>query len=160
MSIRKYIPPWLWLVLVAVYILSPIDLFPDFLGLPGRVDDILMALVGLYYYYASPQRKTRKGGTTGPEGWRSGGRQEKRESSGGRETAGREKESADPYEVLDLKRGTPLSEIRDRYKEKMLHYHPDRVQHLGSELQELAEKKTKELNEAYQKILKDFGEKP
>lgn len=159
MSIRKYIPPWLWLVLVAVYVLSPIDLFPDFLGLPGRVDDILMALVGLYYYYASPQRKSRKGGTAGSDGWRSEAKQEKRESSGKGGTAGTEKEPADPYEVLGLKRENSLSEIRDRYKEKMLHYHPDRVQHLGSELQDLAEKKTKELNEAYQKILKDFGEK-
>ena len=28
-------------------------------------------------------------------------------------------------------------------------YHPDKVQHLGPELKDLAERKTKELNEAY-----------
>jgi DnaJ like chaperone protein len=41
------------------------------------------------------------------------------------------------------------------YKEKLLQYHPDRVQCLGKEFQDLAEQKTKELNEAYQRILKE-----
>ena len=148
----------MWLVLVAVYVLSPVDLFPDFLGLPGRVDDILIALVGLYYYYANAPGKTRKG-RRGSAGRGAGARQQKRESSETGDGPGTGHKQDDPYEVLGVKCGDSLSEIRGHYKEKLLHYHPDRVQHLGGELQELAERKTKELNEAYQKILKEQGER-
>jgi hypothetical protein len=40
-------------------------------------------------------------------------------------------------------------EIRLKYLELVSQYHPDKVQHLGPELRELAETRTKELNAAY-----------
>ena len=39
--------------------------------------------------------------------------------------------------------------IRTKYKEHLAKYHPDKVQHLGIEFQEMAEKKTKAITEAY-----------
>ncbi len=41
------------------------------------------------------------------------------------------------------------SQIRSRYIESVALYHPDKVQHLGPELKQLAEEKTKEINAAY-----------
>jgi hypothetical protein len=41
------------------------------------------------------------------------------------------------------------SEIRSKYLQSVALYHPDKVQHLGPELRELAERKTKEINAAY-----------
>ena len=54
-----------------------------------------------------------------------------------------------------MNRREELEEIRRRYKEKLLQYHPDRVQHLGKEFQEIAERRTKEITEAYQRILRE-----
>jgi DnaJ-class molecular chaperone len=39
--------------------------------------------------------------------------------------------------------------IRTKYKELLAKYHPDKVQHLGIEFQEMAERKTKAITEAY-----------
>ena len=40
--------------------------------------------------------------------------------------------------------------IRKKYKELLAKYHPDKVQHLGIEFQELAERKTKAIIQAYE----------
>jgi len=43
-----------------------------------------------------------------------------------------------------------LATIRKKYKELLAKYHPDKVQHLGIEFQEMAERKTKAIMEAYE----------
>ncbi len=58
------------------------------------------------------------------------------------------------YVVLDLKSDATIEDIKASYKKKMKEYHPDRVAGLGEELQELARKKTIEINEAYDFIRK------
>ena len=40
--------------------------------------------------------------------------------------------------------------IRKKYKELLAKYHPDKVQHLGIEFQEMAERKTKAIIQAYE----------
>ncbi len=40
--------------------------------------------------------------------------------------------------------------VRKKYKELLAKYHPDKVQHLGVEFQELAERKTREIIRAYE----------
>jgi preprotein translocase subunit Sec63 len=40
--------------------------------------------------------------------------------------------------------------IRKKYKELLAKYHPDKVQHLGIEFQEMAERKTKAIIHAYE----------
>ncbi len=52
--------------------------------------------------------------------------------------------------VLGLKGKVTRSDIRKKYLETISLYHPDKVQNLGLELIELAEKKTKEINLAYE----------
>jgi hypothetical protein len=144
------------LVLCILYVLSPIDILPDVLGLPGRIDDLLVALGTLLYLYTGSKKapgggRSRRGGAN--ESRR--GREERRESRDS-SLGGDAREPYDPYSILEVNRGEDLEEIRRRYKEKLLQYHPDRVQHLGKEFQDMAERRTKEITEAYQHILKEM----
>ena len=42
-----------------------------------------------------------------------------------------------------------MSDIHKAYRTKMKEYHPDKISNMAEELQELALKRTKEINEAY-----------
>ncbi len=164
MSLSRRIPPWLWLILIAIYLLSPIDIIPDFFGLPARIDDLLVALWGLYYVYTNS--RTNPGAGRRPGGGSRVGQGEARR--GPREPSGRSHQGPgsagsggsvghalrDSYQVLGVTEGAPMADIRRRYRDLVLQYHPDRVQHLGKELQKLAEEKTREINKAYQEIKK------
>lgn len=59
------------------------------------------------------------------------------------------KQAPDPYEVLQVTRGASREEIRAAYFNMIKRYHPDRLSHLSKELQDIAETKAKEINEAY-----------
>lgn len=52
--------------------------------------------------------------------------------------------------ILGLRGRVTKSEIRKKYLDEMAKYHPDKVASLGDELIELAERKTKEINAAYE----------
>ncbi|MCE1190041.1 MAG: J domain-containing protein [Ignavibacteria bacterium] len=58
--------------------------------------------------------------------------------------------------VLGLSGKVTKSTIKKRYLELIAKYHPDRVDDLGDELKVLAEKKTKELNAAYEWMKKKY----
>jgi DnaJ domain len=58
-------------------------------------------------------------------------------------------EAFDPYAVLGVSQGASQEDIRSQYKEQMKLYHPDKVAHLGAELQKLALEKSKEIQRAY-----------
>jgi DnaJ-domain-containing protein 1 len=63
------------------------------------------------------------------------------------------KQAPDPYEVLQVTRGASRQEIKAAYLSMIKRYHPDRVSHLGKEVQDIAEKKAKEINEAYDTLM-------
>ena len=54
--------------------------------------------------------------------------------------------------ILGLDDCASIDEIKTAYKKKITEYHPDKVANLGEELKELADRKTKELNLAYEII--------
>ncbi|MGH9804960.1 MAG: J domain-containing protein [Candidatus Acidiferrales bacterium] len=54
----------------------------------------------------------------------------------------------DYYRLLGLPRGAPLAEIKSAYRRLAAQYHPDKVAGLGPEVQEVAQAKMLELNEA------------
>lgn len=62
------------------------------------------------------------------------------------------KESApfNPYAVLDVSPGATNLEIKDGYHRQMTLYHPDKVQHLGEDLKATAERKTLEIQHAFE----------
>lgn len=58
----------------------------------------------------------------------------------------------DPYAVLGVKPGASREEIQTAYKKALQQYHPDKVSHLGKDLQDLANRKTQEIQRAYEKL--------
>ncbi|QOX62914.1 J domain-containing protein [Anoxybacterium hadale] len=60
-----------------------------------------------------------------------------------------------PYEVLGIKEGASQEEIKAAYREQVKKYHPDKYQ--NNPLQDLAEEKLQEINEAYETLTKNNG---
>ncbi|MDF2655109.1 MAG: hypothetical protein K0R19_1583 [Bacillota bacterium] len=60
-----------------------------------------------------------------------------------------------PYEVLGIKEGASQEEIKAAYREQVKKYHPDKYQ--NNPLQDLAEEKLQEVNEAYEMLMKNNG---
>lgn len=60
-----------------------------------------------------------------------------------------------PYEILGIKEGASQEEIKAAYREQVKKYHPDK--HQDNPLQDLAEEKLQEINEAYEYLSKNNG---
>ncbi|MFK7897331.1 MAG: DUF1232 domain-containing protein [Myxococcota bacterium] len=151
----KMAPKTLQMLLIAAalaYLLLPYDLIPDFFGLPGRLDDVLMMawLAWLYQTrgseWLSSGAGTKQRGTSGKGQARAKGQG----AGGARASAGESGE--DPYVVLGVRAGASADEVQRAYRERMQEYHPDKVAHLGKALQELALKKTHEIQRAYRQL--------
>lgn len=56
------------------------------------------------------------------------------------------------YRVLEVNPDSSPDEVKRAYRKMASKYHPDKVQHLGEDIQKLAEDKFKSINDAYQKI--------
>ena len=53
------------------------------------------------------------------------------------------------WETLKVDKDAPPEQVRAAFRREISKYHPDRVEGLGVELQELADRKAKEVNRAY-----------
>lgn len=60
--------------------------------------------------------------------------------------------------LLGLAQPVVPSEVHDAFRRTLARYHPDKVEHLGAEFKEIAERKTKEIVEAYDYFRKKYGE--
>ena len=58
----------------------------------------------------------------------------------------------DPYKVLNVNRDATHQDIRTAYIREISRYHPDKVSHLGADLQALAEEKSKGIQRAYSEL--------
>ena len=56
------------------------------------------------------------------------------------------------YRILEISNDASDSEIKKAFRKMANKYHPDKVSHLGKEIQKSAEEKFKAVNDAYQKI--------
>ncbi|MBW1799708.1 MAG: DnaJ domain-containing protein [Deltaproteobacteria bacterium] len=140
------------------YVISPYDLFPDFFIGPGWIDDILV-LFFLWRLYKGYKKKkfAYRGYTRGGQG--SGQNGARGNATGGDSSYSDERQkgrraSADPYEVLGLRQNASIDEIKTAYKALAHKYHPDKVSHLGEEFRDLAENRFKEIQAAYQSLVK------
>jgi hypothetical protein len=63
------------------------------------------------------------------------------------------------FEVLKIAEDSPrdFNSIKTTYRKKIAQYHPDKVSAMGPEIQEVAEQKAKEINEAYEHFRKKFS---
>jgi curved DNA-binding protein CbpA len=60
------------------------------------------------------------------------------------------------YDLLSVARGASADDIKKAFRREIARYHPDKVQHLGPEFQEMAADIAADLTEAY-RILMDAG---
>ncbi len=137
-----------WLIFIAVlYLVFPRDLIPDFLGRGlGLIDDLsLIAL--LAYFYRNRLREYTARAT------QESGEQDQRKRSS-RAQAEASESSIDPYEILGIDSAASGEEIQTAYKARMHEYHPDKVAHLGEELQKVAHRKAVEIQQAYEQLRK------
>ena len=66
-----------------------------------------------------------------------------------------EPEAKDPWVVLGIERGTPKDEARKAFRALIAQYHPDKVAHLAPEFHALAERRTREILEAWEALEHD-----
>jgi hypothetical protein len=59
----------------------------------------------------------------------------------------------DPYEILGVTPTASPQEIKSSYRNQMKLYHPDRVAHLGDALRELANRRTQDIQRAFETIM-------
>ncbi len=137
-----------WLIIIAVlYLVFPRDLILDFLGSGlGLVDDLLLIAL-LTYFYRNRLRKYAGRAT------HASSEQDQRDDAS-RARAETSETSIDPYEILSIDSSASGEEIQAAYKACMHEYHPDKVAHLGEELQKVAHRKAVEIQQAYEQLRK------
>jgi len=62
------------------------------------------------------------------------------------------KSAASSYKILEIEQSATNDEVKKAFRKMAKKYHPDKVGHLGKELQESAEEKFKAVNKAYKDI--------
>ncbi|MGW8187927.1 MAG: DnaJ domain-containing protein [Desulfobacterales bacterium] len=141
---------YLYILLVLIYIIFPYDLLPDFLGGWGRLDDLVVLGFLLRYLFAQ-QKRSRGPQATGT----------KPDADAQKTHARRDQshdssrfDSNDPYTVLGVDRSASAETVKKAYRELVNKFHPDKVEHLGEEFKTLAEKRFKQIQQAYQSIQK------
>lgn len=75
------------------------------------------------------------------------------DSNSGGQTKEERMESFAWHEVLEISPMATHQEIRDAYRRKISMYHPDKVAGLAPEFAQIAEKKTQDLNRAYEQAI-------
>ncbi len=110
------------------------------------IDDLALIAL-LIYFYRKRLREYAARATLEGEG------QDQRERSG-RAQAEATESSLDPYEILSIDSSASGEEIQAAYKARMHEYHPDKVAHLGEELQKVAHRKAVEIQQAYERLRK------
>jgi len=129
-------------LLVLLYVRSPIDLIPDFAGVLGFVDDLVVIALAIWWL--------RKRAREVPGATRARPRPTAASSSSSNSEGGAA--AWDPWRVLGIEPGASRDEIAHAYRAQLKLYHPDRVADLGEELRSLAHQKAIDLRRAYEEL--------
>ena len=62
------------------------------------------------------------------------------------------KDQEAPFRILEISNSASNNQIKKAYRKMANKYHPDKVSHLGKEMQDIAEEKFKAVNDAYQQL--------
>jgi Protein of unknown function (DUF1232)/DnaJ domain len=142
--LRRILP-----ILAAIlYLVSPVDVIPDFLPGLGWLDDLVVLGI-LAWVLIARQR--------GYSPWdvfrgRPGGTWTRRGSAPLPEDLTADFSQMDPYTLLEISPQASPEEIKTAYRRAVTRYHPDKVGHLGAEFQELAHKKLLAIQQAYETL--------
>lgn len=134
----------IYLIGALLYVLFPRDLVPDFLIGWGWIDDLIVLF--LLWRYFRRQSQLRRADN------RSDQTRQTADERQSRAPGSEDRDKWDPYQVLEIAPGASREEIKAAYRRLAAQYHPDKVQHLGKELQELAEARFKEIQQAYDEL--------
>ncbi|MFA7139292.1 MAG: DnaJ domain-containing protein, partial [Bacteroidales bacterium] len=67
------------------------------------------------------------------------------------------KDATSAYKILEIEPTASDDEVKKAYRKMAVKYHPDKVSHLGEEVQHAAKEKFQQLNQAYESIKKERG---
>ena len=138
---------WLLIAVGLIYLLVPMDLIPDYFGLPGRLDDLVWLGVLAWFYRKHVrqyvQAQAQQQARPGAQGSRAGQAPPSARPGPG---------AFDARAVLGVGRSASREEVRAAYRARMQEYHPDKVAHLGADLQALAHEKAQEIQRAYRQL--------
>ncbi len=67
------------------------------------------------------------------------------------------KDTTSAYKILEIEPTVTNEDVKKAYRQMAVKYHPDKVYHLGPEIQGSAQEKFKMINEAYDQIKKERG---
>ncbi len=134
------------IILAIIYVLSPYDLLSDFLIGWGWLDDLLIAGLLWRFLYTWKKKTDFFKGRSDEKGYH--GQDDSKFYDGLQDHS----EEKDPYKILGLDMKASQHEIKKAYRQLANTYHPDKVSHLGDEFRALAEKRFKEIQQAYEKL--------
>lgn len=149
-------------IMILLYIVSPWDLVPGFSPI-SLLDDAF--LTGLLIYFLKTGRMPAFVSWLGQLifGEKIGGNNNSNQGTSGagegvnqgktRDTQTGRPHSKDPFEILGVVPGASKQEIQAAYRKVVQQYHPDKVAHLGRELQDLAKEKFVEIQTAYDYLM-------
>ena len=134
---------WIWIILAILYVLSPYDLIPGLHGV-GWLDDIFVMIL-LFRYLAKLNRlRTMQGSPFASR--------QTNDTSHDDRTADNRHAPKSPFEILGVMPSASQDEIKAAYRKLASQYHPDKVAHLGEELQALADQRFKQIQHAYEQL--------
>jgi len=143
-------------ILALLYVLSPYDLFPDMVIGWGWIDDlVILALVWRYYYFSKKKRERFQKYYQSDRNTHSDENDKKAAGENGSRSKAHTQFSTvfrDPHQILEIEKGASQIEIKRAYRQLAGKYHPDKVEHLGNEFKALAEKRFREIQQAYEEL--------
>jgi len=146
----------IFIVLAILYALNPYDIVPDLLIGWGWLDDILILGLLWRYLYAIKRRQSSfrtyfQQNRRFSENRAGDGYSQKNEF-GQHDPFMNDSAQWDPYEILGIERSATPEEVKKAYRQLANKYHPDKVAHLGDEFKNLAERRFKDIQNAYQEL--------
>lgn len=149
------------LILLGIaYLISPVDIIPDFLvPFLGFIDDGLVMAV-IYYlirygtlpaFFFRKQKPFQK--PLNQDFYHSDSKTQNSDSTEKKESS-KQSTPKTPHDILGIHPGASKKEIIAAYKDAIKKYHPDKLSHLGEEFSNLANKKFLEIQEAYDTLMK------
>jgi len=136
---------YLLLVIWLAYFLLPIDLLPDMMGIVGRLDDFALGAYLVYRYLKAADRIANMH------------KRDAERDAASKQEPKEETVDQSPLEVLGVGNTANEQEVRDAYRQKMAEYHPDKVNHLGEDLKELAHRKCLAIQAAFEQLRSERG---